>query len=206
MADIKLIKQIMEAVILTSDEPVNLATLRDVLSQQEDTQIENAEIKKIITDLIQDYQGKGVELIEVASGYRFQARAELTPWLQRLMQEKPPKYTRATLETLAIIAYRQPVTRGEIEAIRGVNVSTQTIKTLEDRNWIKVVGQKEVPGRPALYATTKAFLDYFNLKALSDLPELPNPASETVSIEQLGFNLNKPVEVDNIAVENGNRE
>ena len=117
-----------------------------------------------------DYRPRGIQLKEVASGYRFQSLDSLSPWLSRLWQESSPKYSRAMLETLALIAYRQPITRGEIEQVRGVAVSSNIIKTLTEREWIKVIGHKEVPGRPALYATTKQFLDYFSLKSLSDLP------------------------------------
>ena len=117
-----------------------------------------------------DYRPRGIQLVEVASGYRFQSLDSLSPWLSRLWQETSPRYSRAMLETLALIAYRQPITRGEIEQVRGVAVSSNIIKTLTEREWIKVVGHKEVPGRPALYATTKQFLDYFSLKSLSDLP------------------------------------
>lgn len=131
-----------------------------------------SEIIKILDEISDEYRDRPVHLQEVAGGYRFQVAAEMSPWVARLFDERPPKYSRAFLETLSIIAYRQPVTRGEIERIRGVSVSSNIIRTLRERNWIRVIGHKEVPGKPALYATTKEFLDYFNLKSLSDLPEL----------------------------------
>lgn len=131
-----------------------------------------AEIQAAVEAVIEDYQSRPIELKQVASGYRFQVRQELSRWVQRLFEEKPPKYSRALLETLAIIAFRQPVTRGDIEDIRGVSVSSGIIQTLLEREWIRVVAHKEVPGRPGLYGTTKQFLDYFNIKLLSELPTL----------------------------------
>lgn len=125
-----------------------------------------------------DYQERGVQLRKVASGYRFQTRAELGDIISNLWQEKPTKYSQALLETLALIAYRQPITRGDIEEIRGVSVSSQIMKTLQERGWIKVVGQREVPGRPQLYATTPEFLDYFSLQDLAELPDIPEPPSQ----------------------------
>ncbi|QFI38603.1 SMC-Scp complex subunit ScpB [Moritella marina ATCC 15381] len=163
-------KQIIEAAIFVAKKPLSLAALcRDVLAEEE---VSRQQVVAYIAEITQDYQGKGIELVEVASGYRFQARSHLTPWLQRMLQDKPAKYSRATLETLALIAYRQPVSRGDIEAVRGVAVSSQTIHTLEEREWIKVIGRKEVPGRPALYATTTQFLDYFGIKSIQELPPL----------------------------------
>jgi len=135
-------------------------------------QPELAEIQVAIDAIAADYQARPIELKQVASGYRFQVRQELSRWVQRLFEEKPPKYSRALLETLAIIAYKQPVTRGDIEDIRGVSVSSGIIQTLLEREWIRVVAHKEVPGRPGLYGTTKQFLDYFNIKSLSELPTL----------------------------------
>lgn len=135
-------------------------------------QPELVEIQSAIDAIAEDYQSRPIELKQVASGYRFQVRQELSHWVQRLFEEKPPKYSRALLETLAIIAYRQPVTRGDIEDIRGVSVSSGIIQTLLEREWIRVVAHKEVPGRPGLYGTTKQFLDYFNIKSLSELPTL----------------------------------
>ncbi|GIC75399.1 segregation and condensation protein B [Moritella sp. F3] len=163
-------KQIIEAAIFVAKKPLSLAALcRDVLAEED---LSRQQVVAYIAEITHDYQGKGIELVEVASGYRFQARSHLTPWLQRMLQDKPAKYSRATLETLALIAYRQPVSRGDIEAVRGVAVSSQTIHTLEEREWIKVIGRKEVPGRPALYATTTQFLDYFGIKSIQELPPL----------------------------------
>jgi len=130
------------------------------------------EIRQVLKLLQDDYQGRGIELKEVASGYRMQVRQDYAAWVGRLWEEKPARYSRALLETLVLIAYRQPITRGEIEEIRGVSVSTQIAKTLLDREWIRVLGHKDVPGKPAMYGTTKEFLDYFNLKNLDDLPPL----------------------------------
>lgn len=134
---------------------------------------ELAEIEAAVADIIRDYQFRPIELKQVAGGYRFQVRREMARWVSRLFEEKPPRYSRALLETLAIIAYRQPVTRADIEDIRGVGVSSGVLQTLLERNWITVLGHKESPGRPALYGTTEDFLDYFNIGALSQLPPLP---------------------------------
>ena len=148
--------------------------------------VSRAKIKLAIEELQQDYQGRGIELVSVAGGYRFQSIESLSPFLQPLWQEKAPKYTRATLETLAVIAYRQPVTRGDIEFVRGVAVSSHTIKSLADRQWIRMVGHKEVPGRPALYATTTEFLAYFGLDTIADLP----PLTDTESLAALFSDVN----------------
>jgi segregation and condensation protein B len=130
------------------------------------------DVRKALLELQQDYEQRGFELKQVASGFRVQVRQDIEPWVSRLWEEKPPRYSRALLETLALIAYRQPITRGEIEDIRGVSVSSSIIKTLQERNWVRILGHKDVPGRPAMYGTTRQFLDYFNLKSLSDLPSL----------------------------------
>lgn len=137
------------------------------------------DIRAAVESLVADYEGRGIELVEVAGGWRVQVRRAVAPWVARLWEEKPTRYSRALLETLALIAYRQPITRGEIEDIRGVAVSTQIVKTLTEREWVRVVGHRDVPGRPALYATTRRFLDYFGLRSLNDLPplaELRDPA------------------------------
>lgn len=166
------IKNIIEAALLVSERPLDIARLAALFESGPSLKPERDEIRAALLALRADYAGRGVELAEVASGFRFQARAEYAGWLQRLFEERPPRYSRALLETLAIIAYRQPVTRAEIEEIRGVSVSGGIVKTLQERGWIKAVGQRDVPGKPALLATTRAFLDYFNLKRLSDLPAL----------------------------------
>ena len=162
------IKKILETALLASAEPLTLNELRKLFEDD----LGNETLRKLLDDLREDWQGRGVELVQVASGWRFRTRPELQSHLQRLSPQKPPKYSRAVMETLAIIAYRQPVTRGDIEDIRGVVVSTNIIKALEARGWIDVVGHREVPGRPALYATTRQFLDDLNLRSLDELPPL----------------------------------
>jgi len=165
------IKCIIEAALMVSDKPLSMARILTLF--EKDIEEPDREMVRIALDQLQeDYQNRGIELAEIASGYRIQVRRDYAEWVNRLFDEKPPRYSRALLETLAIIAYRQPLTRAEIEDIRGVGVSTTIIKTLQEREWIKVVGHKDVPGRPELLATTKEFLDYFNLKKLSDLPSL----------------------------------
>jgi len=159
-------KSLIEAAIFIADKPLSVEYLAKCFS------LSRQLIKMIITDLQQDYQHRGIELVTVASGVRFQAKAQFSNDLAILVAEKAPKYSRALLETLALIAYKQPITRGEIEDIRGVAVSSHIIKTLQERQWIKVLGHKEVPGRPALYGTTKIFLDYFGLASLEQLPDL----------------------------------
>src|SRR6202521_188060 len=166
--DLTRTKGILEAALLVAGEPVAIAQLSKLF----DPPLEADVIRKLLEDLRAAWADRSVELAQVASGWRFQARPEIQPYLERLSPEKPPRYSRAAMETLAIIAYQQPVTRGDIESIRGVAVSTHVIKTLEDRQWIEVVGHRETPGRPALYATTKQFLDDLNLRSLSELPPL----------------------------------
>ena len=164
------LKDLVEAAIFAANDALTLDDLiQGVLAGY---QVNRPQLRQIIDELIADYQERGVQLVEVASGYRFQTRAELGTALANMWQERAPKYSAALLETLALIAWRQPITRGEIEAVRGVSVSTSIMRTLQERGWVKVVGYKEVPGRPALYATTKAFLDYFSLQSLADLPAL----------------------------------
>lgn len=172
--DIALTK-LVEAAIFTADRPLTVALLKSSLLI--DFKVTSARIKQAIGQLQQDYQDRGVQLVKVASGYRFQTHQAISTDLGHLYKEKTAKYSRAILETLALIAYKQPITRGEIEEVRGVAVSSYIMKTLTERDWIKVVGHKEVPGRPTLYATTKEFLDYFNLNSLTELPELM-PISE----------------------------
>jgi segregation and condensation protein B len=168
MDDLKQIKGILEAALLVAGEPVALPQLAQLF----DPPLETDVIRKLLDELREDWSGKTVELAQVASGWRFQGKPAIHPYLDRLSPEKPPRYSRAVMETLAIIAYQQPVTRGDIEAIRGVAVSTNVVKTLEDRQWVEVVGHRETPGRPALYATTKTFLDDLGLSSLSELPSL----------------------------------
>ena len=162
------IKGILEAALLVAGEPVPLSQLSKLF----DPPLEPSTVRKLLDDLKRDWSGRKVELLQVASGWRFQGAASVQTYLNRLSPEKPPRYSRAVMETLAIIAYQQPVTRGDIEAIRGVAVSTNVIKTLEDRQWVEAVGHRETPGRPALLATTKAFLDDLGLRSLAELPPL----------------------------------
>jgi segregation and condensation protein B len=166
--DLAQVKLILEAALLSSSEPLALAELKKLFDQELSTEI----VRKVLEELRSDWEGRGVELVAVASGWRFRTRPEYQKFLDRLNPQKPPKYSRAVLETLAIIAYRQPVTRGDIEDIRGVTVSSNILKSLEARAWVDVVGHREVPGRPALYATTRTFLDDLNLRSLEELPPL----------------------------------
>ena len=170
MSDDKKLKQIVEAALLAAGRPLSLDQLSALFPERELP--DKKQLREVLTQLAEDYEGRGIEVTEVGSGFRIQVRAEFSPWVSKLWAERPPKYSRALLETLALIAYRQPITRGEIEDIRGVSVSTNIIKTLTEREWVRVVGHRDVPGKPALYATTKEFLDYFNLKSLNELPTL----------------------------------
>jgi segregation and condensation protein B len=164
------LKSILEAVLLASGEPLSLETLAKVFSDEE--RPSNTEISQTLEALSDDYAERGLELKEVASGFRIQVREDANPWVARLWEERPQRYSRALLETLSLIAYRQPITRGDIEEVRGVSVRTNIIRTLQEREWIRVVGHRDVPGKPALFGTTKVFLDYFNLASLDDLPSL----------------------------------
>ena len=164
------LKSILEALLLASREPLSLETLACVFTDEE--RPSNTEISKSLEALSDDYAERGLELKEVASGFRIQVREDANPWISRLWEERPQRYSRALLETLALIAYRQPITRGDIEEVRGVSVRTNIIRTLQEREWIRVVGHRDVPGKPALFGTTKVFLDYFNLASLDDLPSL----------------------------------
>jgi len=164
------LKRIVEAILFAANRPMTCRQIQQIFPEMEQPGL--PEIQTAIDNISIDYQSRPIELKQVASGYRFQVRQELSRWVSRLFEEKPPRYSRALLETLAIIAYRQPVTRGDIEDIRGVGVSSSIIQTLLEREWIRVVGHKEVPGRPGLYGTTRQFLDYFNISTLSQLPTL----------------------------------
>ena len=163
-------KQIVEAALLASGGPMTLDLLQEIFL--EDERPDKQTLRAVIGELQADYQQRGIELVQVAGGYRVNVKAELAPWVSRLWEERPARYSRAMLETLALIAYRQPITRGEIEEIRGVSVSSYIIKTMMEREWIRIVGHRDVPGRPALYATTRDFLAYFGLNGLGDLPTL----------------------------------
>jgi segregation and condensation protein B len=166
--DLKQEKLVLETVLLTSQEPLPVSELKKLF----DEDMSSETVRRMLEDLRSEWEGRGVELVHVASGWRFRARPEYQPLIDRLSPQKPLRYSRAVLETLAIIAYKQPVTRGDIEDIRGVVVSTNIIRALEARGWIDVVGHREVPGRPALYATTRSFLDDLNLRSLEELPRL----------------------------------
>jgi segregation and condensation protein B len=169
--DNETLKSILEALFAASDKPLSVNQLFDLFAGDLD-QPGKDDIRRAIQELVEKYSRGGVELKQVASGFRLQVRADYETWVARLWQQKPPRYSRALMETLALIAYRQPITRGEIEDIRGVSVSSNIIRTLEERDWVKSLGHKEVPGRPTLYGTTREFLDYFNLKSLNELPTL----------------------------------
>src|SRR3954469_23669466 len=172
------VKRILEAALLASPEPLALPELKRLL----DGEIGTDTLRNLLAELAQEWQGRSVELVNVASGWRFQTTAEFQPYIERLNPQKPPRYSRAVMETLAIISYRQPVTGGDIKDIRGVGVSTQIIQTLEARGWIDTVGHRETPGRPALYATTRQFLDARGLRSLEELPPLEEIA-QTLSLE-----------------------
>jgi len=170
MTEFSQLKRIIEAALLAAAQPLSLAQLSALFGENESPPHE--ELARALEELAQDCAERGVELREVASGFRYQVREDVHAWVARLWTERQTKYSRALLETLALIAYRQPITRGEIEQIRGVAVSTNIIKTLEEREWVRVVGYRDVPGKPALFGTTRSFLDYFNLKSLDELPPL----------------------------------
>ena len=164
------LKQIVEAALMASGDVLTIERLQLLFDDYDKPK--SPAIKEALESLMEDFSGRGIELVEVASGYRFQVRKDVAPWVTRLWDEKPQRYSRALLETMSLIAYRQPITRGDIEDVRGVAVSSQIIRTLLDREWVRVVGYRDVPGRPAMYATTKEFLDYFSLKSLDELPSL----------------------------------
>lgn len=176
------VKMIVEGLLLAAGRPLTLDNIIAVFS--DDEKPDRKELKAVMDAISEDCDDRGFELVEVASGFRFQVKQELGEWIGKLWEEKPPRYTRALLETLALIAYRQPITRGDIEEIRGVAVSPNIIRTLLDREWIRVVGHRDVPGRPAMFATTKQFLDYFNLKSLQELPPLSEIKELTAAEEK----------------------
>ena len=178
------LKYIIEAALMVSEKPLSISRLLSLFGQDSD-EVDRTVIREALQELQQDYEGRGIELKEVASGFRIQVNGDYADWVNRLFDERPPRYSRALLETLAIIAYRQPLTRAEIEDIRGVSVSSSIIRTLQERDWIRIVGHRDVPGKPELLATTSEFLDYFNLRKLSDLPTL----SEIKELSQLNPDL-----------------
>ena len=201
------LKPIIEALLSAADSPLSVNHLFDLFTGDLD-QPSKDDIRQALHELGDDYQGRGVELKQVASGFRLQVNPQFSTYVTRLFQQKPPRYSRALLETLALIAYRQPITRGEIEAIRGVSVSTNIIKTLQEREWVKTLGHKDVPGKPSLYGTTSKFLDYFNLKSLNDLPTL----SELKDLDQFHPELAlndievEPAQIDQAANDDGEDE
>ena len=196
--EFKQLKNIVEAALLAADHPLAVDQILRLFEEDEQSPSKD-EIKKAITELEQECAGRGYELKRIASGYRYQTRVDIQPWVSKLRAEKPPRYSRAFMETLALVVYRQPITRAEIEDVRGVSISSSIFKVLLEREWIKIVGHKEVPGRPAMYGTTKKFLDYFNLKTLNELPSLAeikdldkvHPELEFDEVEQ-----NAPVQLE----------
>ena len=180
----KQLLKIIEAVLFAADAPMSLNQLLALFD--ENSGVDKDALSKAIESIQHDCHNRSIELREIASGYRFQVKQDYADWASKLWEDKPAKYSRATLETLALIAYRQPITRAEIEEVRGVSVSSQIIKSMTERNWIKVVGHRDVPGKPALFATTKEFLDYFNIKNLEDLPSL----AELRDIDAINAELN----------------
>lgn len=164
------VKEIVEAALLSAGEPLTIDRLLTLFAEEECPSRED--VRSALDELAEDYAGRTLELKQVGSGFRLQVRQTYAPWMGRLEEERPPRYSRALMETLALIVYRQPITRAGIEEIRGVSVSSSIVKTLQEREWVRVVGHRDVPGKPALYGTTRKFLDYFNLKSLSELPEL----------------------------------
>ena len=176
------VKMVVEGLLLASGRPLTIANIANVFGEKE--RPDSRELRLIMDVISEECDDRGFELKEVASGYRFQVKQELSEWIGKLWEEKPPRYTRALLEILSLIAYKQPITRGEIEEIRGVTVGTQLMRGLMERGWVKIVGQRDVPGRPSLYSTTKEFLDYFGLQHLRELPELPQlPDLQSIELE-----------------------
>jgi len=195
--DLQLVKRIIEGALMAADKPLSRRAIKELFDELE--RPEDELLNQAIEELQADTEARGFELVKVASGYRYQVRQELSRWVSKLWKERAPRYSRALLETLSLIAYRQPITRGEIENIRGVAVSTQIIKTLLEREWVKIVGHRDVPGRPAIYATTKVFLDYFNLRSLDQLPPLAEIRDlNTISRE---FNIEMPDELKALEAE-----
>jgi len=191
MVEFPQLKRIVEAALLASSHPLSLPQLFTLFAEQE--QPAHDDLARALDELSRDAEGRGVELKEVASGFRYQVRQDVNPWVARLWSERQTRYSRALLETLSLIAYRQPITRGEIEQIRGVAVSSNIVKTLEEREWIRVVGYRDVPGKPELFGTTRSFLDYFNLKSLDELPPLAEIRDLSDFDPQLGL---APVAID----------
>ena len=198
------LKNIIEAILLASYEPLSADKLHRIITSKVNTS--KSDILSAIDDLKTDYENKDIEITKVASGFRIQAKSEIGDYLNIMFAERTPRYSRALLETLSIIAYRQPVTRGDIEAIRGVSVSTSIMRTLTERNWVRIIGYRDVPGKPAMFATTPEFLDYFSLQRLDQLPDLPEKKEPTdldlelddrsVGNQDLAGNGSEPVSAD----------
>ncbi|WP_421910706.1 SMC-Scp complex subunit ScpB [Marinobacter sp.] len=188
--NLRKIQAITEAALLAAGKPLSVDQLRDLFEEGE--RPARQVMEHVLLLLEQSCQGRGFELKKIASGYRLQVREEFAPWVGRLFEEKPQRYSRALLETLALIAYRQPITRSEIEDIRGVTVSSNIVRTLLEREWVRVVGHRDVPGRPAMYATTRQFLDYFNLEGLDQMP----PLSEIRDLEEIGREIEKNMQAE----------
>lgn len=194
------LQRIIEGALLASNKPLTLEKIASLFPEElypESERPDGNTIREALVAISESCEGRGFELKQVASGYRFQVRQELAPWVGRLWEEKPQRYTRALLETLALIAYRQPITRGEIEEIRGVAVSSNIIRTLQEREWVRVVGHRDVPGRPAMFATTRQFLDYFNLANLNELP----PLSEIRNLEDAAKELANSTDEETAEIE-----
>ncbi len=194
------LKNIVEAALLAAGEPLNAERLLTLFEEEEKP--EKKALMAAIETLQADCVGRGIELRELASGYRYQAKSDVSRWVSRLWEERAPRYSRALLETLALVAYRQPITRAEIEDIRGVAVSSSIMKTLLERGWVRIIGHRDVPGRPALYASTKEFLDYFNLKSLDELPTL----NELKDIDKINAELDLRLPGEGIELEGGEGE
>lgn len=194
------LKHILEALIMASSTPLSLDRMLAVFPEEQ--QPDPNFLRETLVALAEDYANTSLELKEVSSGFRFQVRKDYAEWVSKLWEEKPARYSRALLETLALVAYKQPITRGEIEKIRGVSVNTQIMKTLLEREWVTIVGHRDVPGKPAIYATTRQFMDYFNLKSLEDLP----PLAEIRDLDQLNGELDFPAAEDEASEEDGTKE
>ena len=197
------LKNIIESAILAIGQPISLDQLIKLFSEEEKPTRE--EIRNVIKLLQEEYSDRGMELVEVSSGFRIQAKQDNAQWVSRLWEEKPARYSRALLETLVLIAYKQPITRGEIESVRGVSVSSNIIKTLQEREWVRVVGHRDVPGKPAIYATTRQFLDYFNLKSLDQLPTLSeirdlDKISQELAAQEGNEELSEPENTEELTV------
>ncbi len=197
--DIDRLKQIAEAILLAAGRPLTMDQLLAMFTEAE--RPERSDMRKALSALESDFESRGIQLAQVASGYRIQVREAMQPWVSRLWEEKPSRYSRALLETLSLIAYRQPITRGEIEEVRGVSVSTSIMKTLLEREWVRAVGHRDVPGHPAIYGTTRQFLDYFGLKSLDELPTLAELRDLSTIGAELEFDLS---DIPGLEVESAN--